>query len=148
MRKILPLLALLACVGTARADDTPTNPMPADAVKTAREMIAKKDFRAAIPRLLEAARQQPQDADIQNLLGFCYRKTGDLDRAFRHYGEALRLNPSHLGAHEYVGEAYVMKRDLPKAEEHLRQLEKLCGTACEEYRDLARSIAAARAGKG
>ncbi len=148
MKKTICLAMLLILPAVSRADDTPTNPNPPDSVKAARDLIAKRDYRGAIPRLHEAAQRQPQDADIQNLLGFSYRKTGDLDKAFRHYNEALRLDPRHLGAHEYIGEAYVMKRDLGKAEEHLRQLEKLCGTGCEEYRDLAKSIAAARAGKG
>ena len=148
MRKAFCLASMTVLATIAVADDTPTNPNPPDSVKAARELVARKDYRGAIPLLVDAAQKQPRDADIQNLLGFSYRKTGDLDRAFRHYNEALRLDPRHLGAHEYIGEAYVMKRDLSKAEEHLRQLEKLCGTGCEEYRDLAKSIAAARAGKG
>jgi Flp pilus assembly protein TadD len=74
-------------------------------------------------------------------LGYSYRKSGDLDYAFRHYNTALRLEPSHRGAHEYIGEAYLMKNDVAGAEKHLKELERLCQKACEEYADLAKSIA-------
>ena len=73
-------------------------------------------------------------ADAHNWLGFAYRNTGDLDRAFAEYEEALKLDPQHKGAHEYVGEAYVIARNLPKTEEHLAALEKLCGGAAPSIR--------------
>src|ERR1700704_385781 len=68
------------------------------------------------------------------------RKSGNLDLAFKHYNDALRLNPRHKGAHEYIGEAYLMVNNLPKAEEHLAQLDKLCFFPCEEYRDLKKAV--------
>ena len=63
-----------------------------------------------------------------------------MKRAFAEYEEALHLDPGHKGAHEYVGEAYVIAKNLPKAQEHLAALEKLCGRSCPEYRDLAKVI--------
>jgi tetratricopeptide (TPR) repeat protein len=48
--------------------------------------------------------------------GDAYRNAGDLNRAFAEYEQALRLDPQHKGAHEYVGEAYVIARNIPKAE--------------------------------
>src|SRR5713101_7395860 len=68
------------------------------------------------------------------------RKSGNLELAFKHYNEALRLDPKHKGAHEYIGEAYLMVNNLPKAEEHLARLDQLCFFSCEEYRDLKKSI--------
>ena len=67
---------------------------------------------------------------------------GKLDLAFKHYGEALRLDPRHRGAHEYIGEAYLMKGDLAKAKEHLAQLDRLCFFGCTELTDLKQAIAA------
>ena len=64
--------------------------------------------------------------------------------AFKHYGEALRLDPKHRGAHEYIGEAYLIIGDKAKAQEHLTALERICGKGCEEYQDLARAIAQAK----
>jgi len=55
---------------------------------------------------------------------------------------ALELNPNHRGAHEYVGETYLLVNDPAKAEEHLAALAKLCFVPCAEYNDLKRAIAA------
>ena len=65
-----------------------------------------------------------------------------MDLSFSHYNEALRLNPNHREAHEYIGEAYLKIGKPEKAAEHLAKLETICGKNCEEYRDLARAIAA------
>ena len=42
---------------------------------------------------------------------------------------------------EYLGEAYVIKGDIARAEEQLQAIERICGTGCEEYQDLAKAIA-------
>ena len=55
-------------------------------------------------------------------------------------GEALAIDPKHRGAHEYLGEAYLVSGNLAKAKEHLGQLAKLCG-ACEEHGKLKQAIA-------
>ena len=91
---------------------------------------------------------QPGNADAHNLLAYSYRKqaTPDLPKAFEHYNTAHKLNPSHKGAHEYIGEAYLMDGKPAKAEEHLARLKVICGNAaCEEYDDLAKAIAAYKA---
>ncbi len=107
-------------------------------------LVKQQDWPRAIASLTSAARSEPANADVQNLLGYAYRKQGKLDLAFRHYHEALRLDPKHRGAHEYIGEAYLLAGNKAKAEQHLAELEKLCGKGCEEYQDLARAIAAAQ----
>ena len=86
------------------------------------------------------AAREPSNADVQNYLGYAWRKSGNLELAFKHYDEALRLDPGHKGAHEYIGEAYLMVNNLQKAEEHLARLDKLCFFSCEEYRDLKKAI--------
>ena len=91
---------------------------------------------------------QPGNADAHNLLAYSYRKqaTPDLPKAFEHYNTALKLNPSHKGAHEYIGEAYLMDGKPAKAEERLARLKVICGNAaCEEYDNLAKAIAAYKA---
>jgi hypothetical protein len=64
----------------------------------------------------------------------------DMNLVFQHYREALRIAPQHRGAHEYIGEAYLIVGDLPKAKEHLTALDKLCFFTCAEYRDLKKAI--------
>jgi Flp pilus assembly protein TadD len=114
-----------------------------------RKAIAAKDWAHAIRLLSSAALRDTRNADIQNYLGYAYRHTGALDLAFKHYSRALQLNPRHRGAHEYVGEAYLMVRNLAKAEEHLATLEKICLIPCGELEDLKEKVAEyrLRAGK-
>jgi tetratricopeptide (TPR) repeat protein len=88
------------------------------------------------------------DADAGNYRGYASRKTGDVAAAFGHYRRALTLNPKHRGAHEYIGEAYLMTGELAKAQEHLKVLDGLCTFSCEEYRDLKAAIAAYKARPG
>src|SRR5262245_9751232 len=64
--------------------------------------IAAKDWKAAIRSLSSAALRDTRNADIENYLGYAYRQTGDLKSAFLHYQRALRLDPRHRGAHEYI----------------------------------------------
>jgi Flp pilus assembly protein TadD len=108
--------------------------------------ISRKDWKAAIASLTKAASLEPNNADIHNLLGYSYRKTGDYKNAFAQYGIALKLNPKHKGALEYQGEAYAETGDIAKAKANLVKLKAACGnTTCEEYKDLAGFIKTAEA---
>jgi len=102
--------------------------------------ITMKDWGAAIKSLSSAALRDTRNADIQNYIGYAYRNAGQMDLAFKYYARALQLNPRHRGAHEYVGEAYLMVNNLSKAEEHLAALQKICLIPCEEYEDLRKQI--------
>jgi tetratricopeptide (TPR) repeat protein len=88
-----------------------------------------------------AAQKDRNNADVHNLLGFAYRNTGNLEQAFKHYEIALKINPRHLGAHEYVGEAWLLANNLAKAEQHLAELKRYCTRVCEERDDLEKAIA-------
>jgi tetratricopeptide (TPR) repeat protein len=82
----------------------------------------------------------PNNADGFNLLGFSLRNSKRYPEAIFNYKEALRIDPAHRGAHEYLGQTYVQTKQLDKAKELLASLEKICGTQCEEYVDLKKSI--------
>jgi len=114
-----------------------------------RAAIAAKKWPEAIKALSSAALRDTRNADIQNYLGYAYRNTGQFEQAFTHYRRALQLNPRHRGAHEYIGEAYLLVNDLAKAEEHLAALQRICLIPCEEYEDLKKAVAdyRRRAGK-
>lgn len=133
--------------GAALAADISTDaaaPTVAERLALAREAIKANDFKKAQAELQLAAKDAPRNADVRNLLGYSLRKqaTPDLPKAFEQYTLALKLNPKHKGAHEYIGEAYLVDKKPAKAEEHLAQLQTICGnTSCEEYQDLAKSIA-------
>jgi tetratricopeptide (TPR) repeat protein len=61
-----------------------------------------------------AEKRNPDHADLQNNLGFAYRNLKQYDLAFKHYKRAIELDPRHRGAHEYIGEAYLMTGDLAR----------------------------------
>jgi Flp pilus assembly protein TadD len=138
---MIALVALLPArsAGDAR-DETPQEQPDPDLV-AGKAAIAAKDWTAAIRSLSAAASRNRRDADIQNYLGYAYRQSGQTQRAFEHYARALQLNPGHRGAHEYVGEAYLLVNNLAKAEEHLAALQRLCPQPCEEYEDLKKAVA-------
>ena len=106
-----------------------------------KQALAASNWKAAVDAFGKAVQADPGNANAQNLLAYSYRKLGKLDLAFKHYEAALRLDPDHRGAHEYIGEAYLMAANLAKAEEHLKALDRLCLFSCEEYRDLKKAVA-------
>ena len=139
------ILALIFAT-SALAMDTP-KPEPKEpkdpALEQARAAIAKQDWAGAQKILREAVARNPQDADGHNLYAYSIRKGANpaMDLVFRHYNEALRIDPKHRAAHEYLGEAYLMSGNLVKAKEHLARLDDLCTFGCEEYTKLKREVA-------
>lgn len=134
-------LAVLLVLAAAVAQGDAGNPVVPTASDpnfiAARKAIEAKQWRRAI----ELLNKVTVNADVHNFLGYSYRHLGNFDEAFHNYKRALDIDPKHLGAHEYVGEAYLLTNNLPKALEHLAVLKRICGN-CEEYRDLEGAVAA------
>ena len=128
------------CLADPQETDSAASTLDRDYV-AGRKALESNNWNAAIKSLSAAARRNPGNADIQNYLGFAYRKAAKLDLAFKHYKQALSLDPRHRGAHEYIGEAYLMKGDLKSAEKHVAALREICSLPCEELTDLEREIA-------
>ncbi|NNE84008.1 MAG: tetratricopeptide repeat protein, partial [Alphaproteobacteria bacterium] len=101
----------------------------------ARGSIENADYWSAIGVLNNIVASDPRNADAYNLLGFSYRKVKNFDSAERNYQRALRLDPEHKGALEYMGELYLETNRRAQAEELLALLEKLCPEGCEERDD-------------
>ena len=106
--------------------------------------VDRKDWDEAVRRFKLAERRHPEQADLQNILGYTHRNLKQYDLAFVHYKRAIEIEPRHRGAHEYIGETYVLTGNKAKAREHLAALERICGTKCDEYRDLQKAIASAK----
>ena len=140
MKFILSLLSsLILCLSAALAADISDGNAPPD-LESAKSLIAKKDWSAAISSLEKFVKANPNNADGFNLLGFSLRNSKRYPEAIFNYKEALRIDPNHRGAHEYLGQTYVQTKQLDKAKELLASLEKICGLQCEEYLDLKKSI--------
>ena len=139
------ILALVTAT-TVWAMDTP-KPEPKEpkdpALEQARDAISKQDWGKAQGVLREAVARNAASADYHNLYAYSMRKGPNpaMDLVFRHYNEALRIDPKHRAAHEYLGEAYLMSGNLPKAKEHLAVLDRLCTLPCEEYTKLKKEVA-------
>jgi len=136
MRKLI-LSAWLTMAATSPTfamggDTTTPEPSAAEDFAAAKVAINSADWKKAITRLEHARDEDPNNADIYNLLGYSYRSSGNLDQAFANYQKALRINPKHLGAHQYLGIAYLVRGDPGKAQEQLSTLQSLCGTCAEE----------------
>ena len=132
--------------GAVQSDDGDDEALLADADYSAGLAAIKAgDFTAALPRLQAALKRFPEAADLHNELGFTHRKLRQIDKAFEHYKRALALKPAHRGAHEYIGEAYLMLGDVASAEKHAAALRSICLLPCDELNDLRKAIDAHRA---
>jgi len=138
--------ALLAGAAGGGGDSSPSWSAKSEdpAVKTAKAALAAGDYASAQLSLKVALAADPGNADLHNLYAYSLRKgvNPDMELVFKHYQEALRLDPKHRGAQEYIGEAYLMVDNPTKAKEHLAALDKLCFFGCSEYNELKKAIAA------
>jgi len=110
--------------------------------KAGKKALAAEDWNVAIAAFEVAALREPLNADIQNYIGYAYRRLRQPGPAIGHYQRALMLNPRHRGANEHLGEAYLTLGESTKAEQQLAVLENLCLIPCAESDDLKRAIAA------
>ena len=94
---------------------------------------AKKNYLKAYDILKEANKIEPNNPDVLNYLGFTLRKTGDLKNAEIFYLEGLKLDATHPGINEYLGELYVETNRIELAKE---RLEALRDCNCEEFEEL------------
>lgn len=142
---LVAAVALWGPFAFAAPSETPVNApagTPVDPNYAAgKQALDAKDWKAATEAFGKAVEKEPSNANAHNFLAYSYRKSGNLDMAFKHYNEALRLDSNHRGAHEYIGEAYLMAGNLAKAEEHLNVLDRLCLFPCEEYSKLKNAVA-------
>ena len=104
------------------------------------EMIEQGDYDSAINMLHDELDVDPDNADIMSLLGFSYRKTKNYEDAQTFYEWALRADPDHRGANEYLGELYLETNQFDKAVEQLEKLDDICHTDCKEYTTLKNAI--------
>ena len=105
------------------------------------KLIKKEKYQQAITGLDKALLEDPDNADMLNLLAYSHRKLNHYAIALDYYQQALRIEPKHRGANEYLGELYLQTGQLDKAEERLEVLDKACFFGCDEFDDLEAEIA-------
>lgn len=103
-------------------------------------MIQDGDYESAIDHLYAELDVDPDNPDILSLLGFSLRKNRNFDDALTYYQWALKVEPDHRGANEYLGELYLETNQFDKAIEQLEILDNLCSFNCKEYSTLKHAI--------
>ena len=150
VRTILLCAAIAAFAPIAAGDPYEADPDLAtrdEDYAAGKRAVEKKDWAEAARFFQRAEQRHPDHADLQNILGFSYRNLKQYDLAFKHYRRAIEIDPRHRGAHEYIGETYLITGDLAGAERHLVELKKICLLPCDELKDLERAIAEYRSRK-
>jgi len=143
-RDSTPAPVVSAAPTPAKATPTPAPSVAAKNVTTEltkiRTLIAAKNFSAALTSLQAADKTFPNNADINNLLGYSARNLKQYKPGATYYAKALKIDPKHLGALEYQGELFMLTKKTSDAKKNLAKLKSLCGVSCEEYLDLKKAI--------
>lgn len=110
-----------------------------DAAKDADKLrqSAQKRLKKALDRFRTATDLDPAYHEAWNMLGYCYRKTGQLGNASAAYRACLKLMPDYAEAHEYLAELALLTGNPKKAQDELAWLRKA------DRKDLADRLAAA-----
>jgi hypothetical protein len=122
----------------------PSQAAPRDPALTAiQAAVGKSDWVQARALARASLEKDATNAEYHNLYAYALRKGAnpEMELVFKHYNEALRLDPKHRGAHEYLGEAYLMVGNVGKAKEQLKALDNLCFFSCAEFAMLKKAIA-------
>ncbi len=138
------LSAVAIAAGDPGGGSVPGGQVQSDPVmERVADATSRKDWSAAQAILKDAVASNPKNADYHNLYAYSIRKGAnpDMSLVFKHYNAALAIDPKHKAAHEYLGEAYLMVKNVAKAKEHLAQLDKICFFSCAEYTELKNAIA-------
>jgi len=86
------------------------------------------------------------DVRFLTMIGYSTRKLGMIEEGMNYYGKALAIDPNSVTTREYLGEAYLQKKDLAGAEGQLTEIANRCGTTCETYVTLQTEIGKYRSG--
>ena len=134
------LLSTAALAAGSGSDDKKSTGAKSNYYYDAVKLINNKSYEAAVDKLFKAEKNNSNDADIYNYLGFSFRKMGNLEKAAFYYEKALKISPKHKGALEYQGEMFLTQGNLKLAEANLKKLGKICFLGCKEEKMLKESI--------
>lgn len=95
----------------------------------------QKRLRKSIDKFKQATELDATYHEAWNMLGYCYRKTGQLGNSSAAYRTCLKLKPDYAEAHEYVAQLALLMGNAKRAQEELAWLRK------SERKDLADRLA-------
>jgi Flp pilus assembly protein TadD len=120
---VLSMLGALAgCAGAPEQAGAATATAAVDDMRTrAAEARAKGDLELALRLYVEAAEQNPADAEALFEIGALYEQKGDHALAARAYARAVQVDPGHARALEGLGLRYFADRQLDEADPLLQR---------------------------
>lgn len=129
MRRWMPifvmLFLLLGAARPARAQEDVGemyNPFLAEKnLEVGEFYLKKKNYDAAIERLLESIRHKPNFAKPHRLLGFAFEKKGELDDAILYYEKYLEILPQAEDAKEIRKKVEKLRRKVAEREKRKRK---------------------------
>jgi tetratricopeptide (TPR) repeat protein len=113
--------------------------MPDEDLYTQGRSLALAGYYAEALPILDTV-TRTDDSMVYTMRGYATRKLGRWDEGMALYEKALALDPDNINTHEYKGEAFVVAGRMDQAKAELATLQRLCGTECEQYEDLAKAI--------
>lgn len=105
----------------------------------AKALVKSKKFDKAVVMLEELLndKKNANNPDILNDYAFSLRNLKQFDKAEKFYLAALKIDPKHIGANEYLGELYLQTK---RPEQAKKILEILKNCNCEEYKELKEKV--------
>lgn len=137
-------LSLLAAVTSSMGHGAPAHsedPRARELLASGESALSSGDSSAAIDAFEAALAVDPAYIHAYLALGDAARAEGLQGKAIKYYREALQRDPDNFAALSGEGEAMAEKGAVEKARLNLTKLEGLCGSTCEETRQLATTIA-------
>jgi tetratricopeptide (TPR) repeat protein len=144
---LVPLCIVLCMLPVVQAEPRPEAywAVP-DHYAEVRTALQAARWPMALEALQQLSHRMPSvtdEAEFHNLMGFTLRQSGPqhLGRAVAHYQQALRFDPGHVQAREYLGQAFLMQGRADLAREQLGLIEKYCkGQQCPAWEALHHAI--------
>ena len=135
MKSLLLATALLFSTQVWAAGSYGYEPSASKLINDAKKLIKNDKHERAIKKLKKAIKEEPDNADIYNYLGFAHRKIGDYYKSKIYYEKALSIQPDHKLALEYQGKLFLKLDDVHSAQSNLVKLQMLCPEGCDELTD-------------
>jgi tetratricopeptide (TPR) repeat protein len=124
----------------AKAPEKKSEQLFIEGYKHAYDLVYRQQNYADAIVALRALKRE-EHPDVANLIGFASRKLGRTEDAKAWYEKALAADPKHTRTWQYYGMWHLERGDRAKAQDHLKTIEAICGTGCDDYTSLKLALA-------
>lgn len=117
---------------------------PGAHLELARSALAHRHYGPALEHLSVAAKKQPEEAELHELISLTHRNLGDLERAEASAREAVKLSPDRWQSRQALAEALQARGSeaaTTEAETHYREVIRLQPELSDPHYQLGRILA-------